>query len=63
MKFALFLKSSLLFNTVDSLYLELAREQQICLRYRKFEIEKITVKIKIFTTTAREVNKDLSGMY
>ena len=28
-----------------------------------FEIEKITVKIKIFTKKAREVNKGLLGMY
>ena len=28
-----------------------------------FEIEKITVKIKIFTNKAREVNKGLLGMY
>ena len=28
-----------------------------------FEIEKITVKIKIFTNKAREVNKDSFGMY
>ena len=52
-------------NTVDSLSLslELARDRQICSKYRKFEIEKITVKIKIFTNKAREVNKGLLGMY
>ena len=26
--------------TVDSLYLELARDQRICSRYREFEIER-----------------------
>ena len=46
-------------NTVDSL----ARDQQICSRQRKFEIEKINVKIIIFTNKAREVNKGLLGMY
>ena len=46
-----------------SLYLELERDQQICSRQRKFEIEKITVRIKIFTNKAREVDKGLLGMY
>ena len=27
-------------NTVDSLYLELARDQKICSRYREFDIER-----------------------
>ena len=55
--------SNVRYDTVDSLCLELATDQQICSRQRKFEIEKITVKIKIFTNKAREVNKGLSGMY
>ena len=50
-------------NTVDLLYLELARDQQICSRQSKSEIEKITIKVKIFTNKAREVNKGLLGMY
>ena len=32
-------------------------------RDKKFEIEKITAKIKIFTNKASEVNKGLLGMY
>ena len=50
-------------STVDSLYLKLARDQEICSRQRKFEIEEITVKIKIFANKAREVGKGLLGMY
>lgn len=36
-------------SITSGLYLELARNQKICLRYRKFEIKKITEKIKNFT--------------
>ena len=44
-------------------YSGLARDQQICSRQRKFKMEKITVKIQIFTYKAREVNKGLLEMY
>ena len=44
---------------MDSLYLELARDQQICSRQRKFEIEKITVNIEIFPNKTIEANKGL----
>ena len=33
-------KSGICGITVDSLYLELARDQRICSRYREFEIER-----------------------
>ena len=46
-------------DTVDSFYLELAKDQQICSRWRKFEIEKITVNVEIFTNKTRDANKGL----
>ena len=47
----------------SGLSLSRTRKGPTNLSEKKFEIEKITVKIKIFTNKAREVNKGLLGMY
>ena len=59
LKFQILFSSFLLLGLYSGLSLSRTRKGPTNL----FEIEKITVKIKIFTNKAREVNKGLLGMY